>query len=58
MAIKRKKFLLPIPDDVDRALRHAAIARGRTVSETVVDAITEMVGREGWLASKDAGADR
>ena len=46
---KKRKYLIPIPAHVERALKHAAIARGLTVSATIVAAITELAERDGWL---------
>lgn len=46
---KKHKYLIPIPAHIERALKHAAIARGLSVSATIVAAITELAERDGWL---------
>jgi len=49
MSPKKHKYLIPIPPDVAKALKHAAVARELTISGTIVLAVRELVERDGWL---------
>lgn len=51
MAPKRK-YLLDIPLEVEVALKHTAVARQQTIAATMLQAIVELVERNGWLARK------
>lgn len=54
MTKRRKKYLIPISPEVERALRHTAVAREMSVPETIGHAIAELVKRDGWLETHSA----
>jgi hypothetical protein len=52
-----KRYRVALRENVEVAMRHAAIARRVTVSDLIAIAVSDLVERDGWLASPaEAGA--
>lgn len=49
MPARTRRFRLTLERDVEKALRHAAIARDATTAAVIETALVELLMRAGWV---------